>query len=137
MVEFALVAPLFFALLIGIFSATTYVFEVQVANDSAQAAARWGVASANFAGATPAPQCSGGAPPAGMVSAAQAAAGPLASSITAATMTVSAATPSAASGLNTSTDGCHVEVTVPYVSFGGFFDLGPTHITATAVDYVS
>lgn len=136
-VEFALIAPLFFAMVIGLISAATYVFEAQVANDSAQAAARWAIAAANFTGTTPAPQCPSSVAPAGMVSVAKSAAGPLAGSITSATITDLGATAPAGSGLAAGTYGCEIQVTVPYVSFGGFFDLGPTHITATAVDYVT
>lgn len=136
-VEFALIAPLFFAMVIGLISAATYVFEVQVANDSAQAAARWAIAAANFTGSTPAPQCPSAVAPAGMVAVARSAAGPLAGSINASTITDLGASASAGSGLAAGTYGCEIQVTVPYVSFGGFFDLGPTHITATAVDYVT
>lgn len=130
-VEFALVAPIFFALVIGIFSACTYVLEVQVANDSAQSAARWGVLEANFAGTPPVPQCPSSTPPDGMVKAARGAAGPFAASVQ---VVDSAATPPATAAPGTY--GCEVQVTIPYVSFGGYFGLGPREITATAVDYV-
>ncbi|NNM96660.1 MAG: hypothetical protein HKL89_03520, partial [Candidatus Dormibacteraeota bacterium] len=88
--EFALIAPIFFALVFGIFSVATYVLEVQVANQSAQAAARWGVAAQNFVvppgGTAPAPQCPAAPPPPGLIAAAQAAAGPFADSINSSTV---------------------------------------------------
>ncbi len=133
-VEFALVAPIFFALLVAIFSVCTYVLEVQVANDSAQAAARWAVVAANFSGSPPALQCPSAPTPPDMVRAARSGAGPFAGSINGSTVQDSAApTPATiASG----TYGCQVRVTIPYFSFGGYFGLGPAAITATAVDYV-
>lgn len=131
-VEFALVAPIFFATVIGISSVCTYVLEVQVANDSAQAAARWGVMAGNFAGTPSTIQCPSSPPPAGMVRAAQSGAGPFAGSIT---LLDFSATPPPNSA--TGTYGCEVQVTIPYFSFGGYFNLGPSQITATAVDYVS
>ena len=127
-------APIFFATLIALVSVCTYVFEVQVANDSAQAAARWGVLAANFSGTPPTLQCPSAPPPPDMIRAAQNAAGPFAGSINEATVQDSAAAPAAS--LASGTYGCEVRVTIPYVSFGGYFDLGPTVITATAVDYV-
>ena len=145
MVEFALIAPLFFALVFGVFSASMYVLEVQVANQAAQAAARWGVAAQNFAvpsgspvGTAPAPQCPGASPPIGMLSAAKAAAGPFAASLSL-TDGGGTAVPggtSAPSGTPSSSY-CQITVSIPYVSFGGFFGLGPTSITATAIDYVT
>lgn len=132
-VEFALIAPIFFAMVIGLFGAVTYVFEVQVANDAAQAAARWGIASANFVGNVN--QCQGQPPPSGMVSAATAAAGPLAGSLQVTTGAPANFTPSIDGGI--STDYCYVQVQVPFVGFGGLFNLGPRHITANAVDYIS
>lgn len=141
MVEFALIAPLFFALVFGIFSASMYVLEVQVANQSAQAAARWGVAAQNFvvlSGATTAtPQCPG-SPPNGMLSAAKAAAGPFAGSLSL-TDGGGTAVPGGTSAPSDtpSSSYCQITVTIPYVSFGGFFNLGPTSITATAIDYVT
>lgn len=133
-VEFALVAPIFFALLVAIFSVCTYVLEVQVANDAAQTAARWGVLANNFAGSPAEPQCPSPTPPRGMIRAAQSGAGPFAGSITWATMQDSAAPTSG--NLAAGTYGCEVRVTIPYVSFGGYFGLGPHQISATAVDYV-
>ena len=136
--EFALVAPIFLLTMVGIFSAVFYVFEVQVANDAVQAAARWGVADANFqtvmVGSPPAPEqepwciASPGDAPTPMVTVAQAAAGPFAGDITPTTLV----TASASGGY-----GCQVTVTLPYAAFGGLFHVGPTSITATAVDYVS
>ncbi|MHB1525089.1 MAG: TadE/TadG family type IV pilus assembly protein [Candidatus Dormibacteria bacterium] len=136
-VEFALIAPIFFATVIGLFSAVTYVLEVQVANQSAQAAARWGVAAANFSGSGPtaSPSCPA-APaliPTGMVSAAKAAAGPFAGSLD---LTDGGGTAVSGSGA-TGSYYCQITVTIPYVSFGGYFGLGPTSITATAIDYVT
>lgn len=137
-VEFALVAPFFFAVVLGIFSAATYVFEVQVANQAAQAAARWGVAAANWTGSPNAqPQCPAATPPAAMLASARAAAGPFAASITASSLTAAAAPPPSSTGLGTATYGCQIQVTLPYVSFAGPFGLGPRTITATAVDYVT
>lgn len=138
MVEFAVVAPLFFAAVVGIFSGATYVLEVQVANDSAQAAARWGVASVNWSTTpTHSPQCPGAPPPAAMVASARAAAGPFAATITAATLTDRAAPAPSSTGLPGGTYGCEIQVTLPYVNFAGYFGLGPRTITATAIDYVT
>ncbi|MDA8394247.1 MAG: pilus assembly protein [Candidatus Dormibacteraeota bacterium] len=132
MVEFALVAPIFMAAVIGLFSAVMFVLEVQVANQSAQAAARWGVAAVNFSGAGPSPQCPGGSPPSGMVSAAKAAAGPFATSL------------SVTDGGGTATGGgavgsafCQITVSIPTLGFGGYFGIGPKYVTATAIDYVT
>lgn len=141
MVEFALVAPIFFALVVGLFSAATYVFEVQVANQSAQAAARWAVATSNFSAGdasasppvAPTPQCPSTDPPAGMITTAKSAAGPLAGSIDLTDLAAPAESGVSAGG---TASGCEIQVTVPYVSFGGFFDIGPKDITATAIDYV-
>lgn len=141
-VEFAIVAPIFFAVVIGLVSAVTYVFETQIANQSAQAAARWGVAAANFAPGdptatppvAPAPQCPATPAPAGMLQAASAAAGPLAGSL----QLVDEAAPAEAGVTSGGPgSGCEILVTVPYVGFGGFFGLGPTTITGTAIDLVS
>jgi len=137
-VEFALVAPLFLAVIVLIVSAATYVFEVQVANDAAQAAARWGVATVNWAGSPVSqPQCPSVIPPAAMLAAARGAAGPFASSITAATLTAAAAPTATSTGLTAGTYGCAITVTIPYVNFAGYFGLGPGTITAKAVDYVT
>ena len=138
MVEFALVAPFFFAVVVGIVSAATYVFEVQVANDAAQASARWGVASVNWTGSpTAGPQCPASPPPAAMLAAARAAAGPFAGSITDSTLSAAAAPPTSSTGLGSGTYGCEIQVTLPFVNFAGYFGLGPRTITATAVDYVT
>lgn len=135
MVEFALIAPLFFLMVFGIFSAATYVLEVQIANQSAQAAARWAVAAANLTSSQCISTSALAPPPAGatgMYQAARAAAGPFATSLS--LEEVSSPTPAT---VTPSAQGCETQVTIPYVSFGGFFDLGPTHITATAFDYVT
>lgn len=142
MVEFAIIAPIFFATVMGLFSAATYVFEVQVANQSAQAAARWAVATSNFSAGdasasppvAPAPQCPSSDPPAGMITAAKGAAGPMAGSLTITDLAAPAESGVTSGG---TAAGCEIQVTVPYVSFGGFFNLGPRQITATAVDYVT
>ena len=133
-VEFALIAPLFFAVVIGLFSAALYVLEVQVANQAAQAGARWAVATDNFPGpvdsANP-PGCPASQSQvpstSGILTAAKSASGPFANS-----MTVDYNSASYGSA-----PGCQVTVQVPYVSSGGFFNLGPTSITATAIDYVT
>ncbi len=135
MVEFALIAPLFFLMVFGIFSAATYVLEVQIANQSAQAAARWAVAAENLASSQCTSTSALAPPPAGatgMYQAARAAAGPFATSLS--LQEVNSLTPASVSP---SADGCETQVTIPYVSFGGFFNLGPTSITATAIDYVT
>lgn len=49
LVEFALIAPVFFFTILGVFAGSAYVLEAQVANQAAQAAARWAVASSNLA----------------------------------------------------------------------------------------
>ena len=132
MVEFALVAPIFLAAVIGLFSAVMFVLEVQVANQAAQAAARWGVAAVNFSGGGPSPQCPAGSPPSGMVNAAKSAAGPFATNL------------SVADGGGTATSGgavgsafCQITVSIPTLGFGGYFGIGPKYVTATAVDYVT
>ncbi len=132
MVEFALVAPIFLAAVIGLFSAVIFVLEVQVANQAAQAAARWGVAAVNFSGTGPSPQCPDATPPTGMVSAAKSAAGPFATNL------------SVADGGGTATTGgavgsafCQITVSIPTLGFGGYFGIGPKYVTATAVDYVT
>ena len=132
MVEFALVAPIFLAAVIGLFSAVVFVLEVQVANQSAQAAARWGVAAVNFSGTSPSPQCPAVTPPTGMVTAAKAAAGPFATNL------------SVTDGGGTATTGgavgsayCQITVSIPTLGFGGYFGIGPKYVTATAVDYVT
>jgi hypothetical protein len=75
-----------------------------------------------------------------MVGTAQKAAGPLAGSIVYGTTLFNQAAPPEA-GVTTATGGaltgCEITVTVPFVSFGGYFGLGPRSITATAVDYVT
>jgi len=139
MVEFALIAPIFFVALFGVFSLALYVVEVQVANQAVQAAARWGVAAANFSGGSP--QCPepAGSVPRGMLQAAQAAAGPFASSVTSsagsASLSDAAAPAASVAGLARGTSGCQITLTLPYGGFGGFFGLGPHSITATAIDY--
>ncbi len=131
MVEFALVAPIFFAAMVGLVMAVMYVFEVQVANQAAQAAARWAVVVSNYSSTTNAPQC-GGTAPSGMVTAARAAAGPYAASITTTTLGDYAVTGPASLGSPT---GCRITVSLPFSGSGGFF-FGPPTIVATAVDYV-
>lgn len=136
-VEFALVGPILLLTMIGLASAVWFVVESQVANYAAQAAARWSVAAADFSTATPAvPQCtdpsgSTTAPP-NMIKAAAAAAGPFAGEMTASSLQTSLAPVANGGGY-----GCTVTVTLPYASFGGFFNFGPKTITATAIDYVT
>ncbi|MGB6771417.1 MAG: TadE family protein [Candidatus Dormiibacterota bacterium] len=144
-VEFALVGSIFLLVVGALLSGALYVFEVQMANDSAQAAARWAVAVTNYtvpaSGTTPLPQCTAGgttAPPAGMISAAKAAAGPFAGGLTLTTSTPNNANVSTGSnGPNGGTDqaGCTVTVSVPNILFGGWVPFGPHNITAVAVDY--
>jgi Flp pilus assembly pilin Flp len=132
MVEFALVAPIFLAAVIGLFSAVMFVLEVQVANQAAQAAARWGVAAVNFSGATPGPQCPDVSPPSGMVNAAKAAAGPFATNLS-----ISDAGGTATSGGAVGSAFCQITISIPTLGFGGYFGIGPKYVTATAVDYVT
>lgn len=138
-VEFALVGSIFLLVVGALMSAALYVFEVQMANDSAQAAARWAVAVTNYSSTTSAPQCTvspATAPPAGMISAAKAAAGPFASGLTLTTSIPSNANVSTGAN-NASEDqlGCTVKVSVPNILFGGWVPFGPHNITAVAVDY--
>ena len=137
MVEFALVAPIFLAAVIGLFSAVMFVLEVQVANQAAQAAARWGVAAVNFSGVSPSPQCPDvsppPSPPPGMVSAAKAAAGPFATSLS---VTDVGGTGTASGGADGSAF-CQITVSIPTLGFGGYFGIGPKSVTATAIDYVT
>lgn len=130
MVEFALVAPIFMAAVIGLFSAVMFVLQVQVANQSAQAAARWGVAAVNFTGTgtSASPQCPDASPPPGMVSAARAAAGPFATSL-------SVTDGGATSGGVVPSAYCQITVSIPTLGFGGYFGIGPKYVTATAIDY--
>lgn len=135
LVEFALVAPLFFAALFGLFSVALYIFEVQVANQSAQAAARWGVAQCNFSStcspSASVPQCPAGPAPAGMEAAAAAAAGPFAGSLA---ITDQGGTgPTYAGGAYY----CQITVTIPFGAAAGLFGLAPQDVSATAVDYVT
>ncbi len=135
LVEFALIAPIFFAVVFGLFSVVAYVFEVQVANQSAEAAARWGVAQCNYSSscnpAASAPRCPAVVPPDGMVNAARAAAGPFAGSLQ--LTDLGGTGPSYASEAQY----CQITVTIPSVSFGRFFGLGPPNVVATAIDYVT
>lgn len=142
-VEFALVGPILLLTMIGLASAVWFVVESQVANYAAQAAARWSVAAANFdQSLTPAaPYCTSlpgtyvwtAAPgESKMLSAAAAAAGPFSGEITASTLETSMAPTANGNGY-----GCEIKVVLPYSSFGGFFKLGPTQITAYAIDYVT
>lgn len=142
LVEFALIAPIFFAVVFAIFSIAIYVLEVQVANQAAQAAARWAVAAQNdgtTASSAPSnaltpPPCpsKSTSAPAGMQAAADAAAGPFASSLG-----VIDIGGQASSGPAQGSYYCQVTVTVPYTNITGFFGIGPQHIRATAIDYVT
>lgn len=134
LVEFALIAPLFFGLVFATMAGAMYVFEVQVANQAAQAGARWAVAAANFpqpVDVTNPPGCPGVEAPvplnSGILAAAEAAAGPFASSMTV----------EYASASNGGSPGCQVFVEIPYVGLGGLLGFLPTVVKATGIDYVT
>lgn len=137
--EFALIAPIFFGLVFAIVNFSLYVLEVQVANQSAQAAGRWAVAAQNAVVSStvqpttaPAPPCPASPAPSGMKAAAQAAAGPFAGSLSVTDVGGTATTGPAIGSYY-----CQVTVTVPYTGFAGFFGIGPRTISASAIDYVT
>lgn len=140
LVEFALIAPIFFAAVFAVVSFSLYVLEVQVANQSAQAAARWAVAAQNFStpsgGVQSKPQCPASTPPPGMLAAAEAAAGPFAGSLASAGAVVDNGA-TATSGGAVGSYYCQVTVSLPYVAFTGLLGIGPRSIAATAIDYVT
>lgn len=134
LVEFALIAPLFFGLILATIAGSLYVFEVQVANDAAQAGARWAVAAENFPQPV-SPVNPPGCPTSeevvptssGISLAARAAAGPFASSMVVEYV-------AASSG---GSSGCQVFVTIPYVRLGGLLGFLPASVGAMAIDYVT
>jgi len=127
-VEFALVAPLFFLMVMGIMEGAWYVFEVSAINNSARTAARWEVAAANYQpGVTPLPDCA--ATPivnAPLVAPAQAAAGPFASAITTSTLQNTAYDPS-----GSAVTGCTVTITVNFTPLTSLIRLGSSTISST------
>jgi Flp pilus assembly protein TadG len=147
-VEFALVGSLLVLTVLGIISACWFVVESQVANYAVQAAARWSVAAANFDNglSPPAPWCSTGtagtytstsgvqANGVTVVAIAAKAAGPFSGAITSSTLEM---TPTATTIGTNAPEGCEFKVVLTYASFGGLFKVGPTTITAYAVDYVT
>lgn len=137
MVEMAIVAPILFFLIFGLMDVSIYVFQFQVANQSAQAAARWGVVTSHFVQINGAsyPQCPAATPPAGMVAAAEQAAGPFASDL----QIVDNGTGQPAPGtlVPAGLEYCQITVTIPYAGFADFFGLMPGNVTATALDYPS
>lgn len=142
LVEFALVAGIFFLTLIGLVSAVEFVFEAQVANDAAQAAAEWSVGACNTtASCTGADtlnvlQCGALVPP-GMVAAAQQAAGPFAGDLAQPGAIATQLTPESSSSLPNGSSGCEVTVTLPYSLLGGYFGFGGTKVRASATDYIT
>ena len=102
MVEFALIAVLFFAMLSVVIQAAWYTFEVSAITSGARNAARWEIATANYkyvsngqivdsdSGGSPEPYCAVTPPnnvPSSLISQANATAGPFASAINATTIT--------------------------------------------------
>lgn len=141
LVEFALVAPLFFLLLWGIFAGAWYVLEVSAVTNAAREAASWEVAGANFTTVTPAsgsplsePYCmagTGATVPAGLVTAAVSTAGPFAQEIRTAAADGELTNGPGASGAN-GTGECTVSITIPYSPLETFVQLGPRDITSSS-----
>lgn len=131
LVEFALVAPLFFFLVFAMFAGTWYVLEVSAVTNAAREAVRWEIATSNFTSSadSPTPWCavsSGSNVPVGMTQAAQATAGPFASEITAATITNTAT-------YNTLSqpDSCTVTLAIPYLPLVSLVPGLPSRISTT------
>ncbi len=149
LVEFALVAPLFFFLIWALFSGIWYVLEVSAVTNAAREAASWEVAASNFIQVTgpaptyqtyPGPYCmySGSTGTTvdptdstnGLVAAAAATAGPFAQEVMAAEGSGNISnTPNAAS------DTCTVTITIPYTPLEAFVRIGPSTITASSTAY--
>ena len=130
MVEFALVAPLFFFLLWALFSGVWYVLEVSAITNAVREAASWEIAGSNFTpvGGSPQPYCTDSANPlpTKLVQAAAATAGPLSQAVDTA----------AATGHMTNTAGspttCTVTITVPYTPLTSLVPIGSSSVTSSS-----
>lgn len=128
--EFALVAPLFFLLVWGLFAGAWYVLEVSAVTNAAREAASWEVAAANYVtvNGVSEPYCqdTGDTVPSALRGAAAATAGPFSGEIT------NSAT--IANGSN-STGTCTVTLTVPYSPITSLVRIGPGTITSSITAY--
>ncbi len=129
-VEFALVAPLFLLLLLGITEGAWYVLEVSAITNSARTAARWEVVASNF-GAGQMPDCALPSPSPPLVSPARATAGPFADAITAASITNVPVDDSSGNVI-----GCTVTIKVTFQPFEQLVQLGPSTISTTFTAYI-
>lgn len=131
-VEFALVAPLFFSLVWALFAGAWYVLEVSAVTNAAREAASWEVAAANYVTVNGAsePYCedTGNTVPGALRAAAAATAGPFSSDVTnSATIT----------NASNSAGTCTVTLTVPYSPLTSLVPLGPGTITSSSTAYFS
>ncbi len=147
LVEFALIAPLFFFLLWVVVDGAWFVFEVSAVSNSATQAVRWEIAVQNWCANQPTclkgsqyynePYCDQPGPdniPLAMVQAAEAGAGPFASSV-AVGMDNTVVTDTAS---GTAVIGCTVRVSVPFSPLADLIHFGPSTISSTATaDLVS
>lgn len=145
MVEFALVLPLFLALLMGIVEGAWYVLEVSAITNSARTASRWEIAAANYC-APGSPGCSSPTSPdcaqsppltsAGLVGAAQSTAGPFAGAISASTITTNAPVYQTAGDSTSPVIGCTVTITVPFQPLESLVHIGPSTLSSTFTAYI-
>ena len=143
LVEFALIAPLFFLLLWGVVDGAWFVFEVSAVSNSATQAVRWEIAAQNWCTNQPScpnfdqPYCDQPGPaniPVAMVQAAEAGAGPFSGSVAVGI----ANTPVVASASDPAVVGCTVTVSVPFSPLADLIHIGPSTISSTATaDIVS
>lgn len=142
LVEFALVAPLFFFVLFALFAGGWYVLEVSAVTNAAREAVSWEIATEHFAnvGTSSAPllepYCmdTNNTLPAGLVAAAAATAGPFAQEVySAAGAGKITNTGTAGSSADQST--CSVTITLPFVPLQSFVRLGPTSVTSSSTAY--
>ena len=127
MVEFALILPVFFLVLMGIVDGAWFVFETSALSNAARQAARWEIGVQNFDPAQQQPYCQDSPPtvPPGMVAAGQQGAGPFAGLVNS-DMT-NAPGPTDSDGYNS----CTVTITAPFSPFSGLVRIGPQTITTS------
>lgn len=143
LVEFALIAPLFFFVLFALFAVAWYVLEVSAVTNAAREAVSWEIATEHFATITSTsafpvsePYCvdTGNTLPPGLVAAAASTAGPFSQEVYSALGSGDISN-TGTTGSATDQSTCTVTITLPFVPLQSFVHLGPTSVTSSSTAY--